>query len=101
MLKKCRIAIAGAPELWAYPGPLLLDLLNDAGHDLHNDCGGQGKCGKCRVVFHRAAPEPVKGDLRHLSAEQIAAGVRLACFHQLREECELEIPEPAPVEWLD
>lgn len=100
-VKKCRIAVEGRPDVWAYPGPLLLGVLDAEGIDLHNDCGGQGKCGKCRVLFLSEPPEPVKGDRRHLSEAELAEGLRLACFHQVIGDCLISIPEPAPMDWMD
>lgn len=101
MLRKAEIRVEGIGTFAAQAGPLLLDVLNARGVDLHNDCGGQGKCGRCRVEFLSDPPEPLAGDRRHLSEGEIAGGVRLACFHQLRGDCSLRVPEPADRELLD
>jgi len=93
-LRKCELRVEGFGVIRTLPGPLFLEVLNERGLDLHNDCGGQGKCGKCRVVFHTNAPEPLPGDRRHLDADELARGLRLACFQQVREDCEISIPEP-------
>src|SRR5438046_2586234 len=93
MLKKCRIEIEGHEPVFSLPGPLFLDVLNGAGIDLHNDCGGMGKCSKCRILFRGPAPECRDGDLKHLSEAERAEGMRLACFHQVRQDCQIE-PRP-------
>ena len=101
MLKKCRILVERFGPILSDPGNLFLEVLNRHGLDLHNDCGGQGKCGKCRIVFDRDAPEPLPSDRKFLTSEQIEAGMRLACFHQIRGDCRIEIPEPPELELLD
>lgn len=101
MLKKCRIQVEGFGDVRSEPGNLFLEVLNRAGLDLHNDCGGHGKCGKCRIVFYSAPPEELKSDRFFLSDEERARGMRLACFHQVREDCRIEIPAPESVELLD
>jgi len=105
MLKNCRIRVEGFGEIATPPGLLFLEVLNARDIDLHNDCGGHLKCGKCRIVFspdpHHAPPEPLPGDRRHLSPEQIDSGTRLACIHQVREDCQIEVPAVAEPELLD
>lgn len=101
MLKKCGIEVEGFGLIQSFPGPLFLDVLNRQGLDLHNDCGGYGKCGKCKIQFHSEAPECLKGDERHLSAEDRAAGLRLACFHQVRRDCRISIPPRTEFDLLD
>lgn len=101
MLKKCRIQIEDFGEIATEPGRLFLDILNRHGVDLHNDCGGNGKCGKCRIDFQTEAPPCLKGDLFHLSEEEIAQGIRLACFHQIRDDCAISVPPIQVPDLLD
>jgi Na+-transporting NADH:ubiquinone oxidoreductase subunit NqrF len=101
MLRKCRIQVEGFGELRVDPGRLFLEALNRAGIDLHNDCGGQGSCGKCRMIFLTDPPEPLAGDRRHLNDELLSQGVRLACFHQIRGDCAIVIPPAPEPELLD
>jgi len=101
MLRKLTIEVEDFGSIRADPGLLLLEILNAHGLDLHNDCGGQGTCGKCRIVFRTTPPVCLPGDHRHLTAAERAAGVRLACFHQAREDCAISIPPPPPVQWFD
>jgi uncharacterized 2Fe-2S/4Fe-4S cluster protein (DUF4445 family) len=43
-------------------------------------CGGAGTCGKCRVHILAGDPgQPGPDELRRLKAEELAAGIRLAC----------------------
>ena len=68
-------------------------LLEQAGLYPDHPCGGQGRCGKCRVAakgdLSPAAPE----ERRHLSPEELAAGVRLACLAQVcGPDADIELP---------
>ena len=101
MLKKCRLEIEDFGRISTEPGNLFLEVLNRYCLDLHNDCGGNGKCGKCRIVFHTDAPACLPADEFYLTPEERDAGCRLACFHQIRDDCRIEIPEPKSVELLD
>ena len=42
-------------------------------------CGGTGRCGKCLVEIMPSAPEPDGFERLHLSTEELARGLRLAC----------------------
>jgi uncharacterized 2Fe-2S/4Fe-4S cluster protein (DUF4445 family) len=67
-----------ALELEAAQGGTLHDLLTRRGFRLNAPYGGGGRCGKCRVTIDNAgAPSPA--DIRLLTADDLAAGVRLAC----------------------
>ena len=101
MLKKCRIQVEDFGQIASDPGHLFLDVLNRHGLDLHNDCGGNGKCGKCRIIFHTEPPDCLKGDRFHLSDDQRAQGFRLACFHQIRGDCSITIPPAVEVDLVD
>ena len=101
MLKKRRIHVENFGEILTDPGHLFLEVLNSHGLDLHNDCGGQGKCGKCRIVFHSTPPDCVPKDITFLKAGLCERGYRLACYHQVTEDCRIEIPPVVEHELLD
>lgn len=101
MLKKTRIHVEHFGDILCDSGYLFLEVLNRHGLDLHNDCGGHGKCGKCRIIVHNDPPEPIDKDRFFLTPEQVAEGYRLACFHQIREDCSITIPPPKLVELVD
>ncbi len=56
-------------------------------------CGGRGTCGKCKVrlLTGRLAP-PSEAERRHLSAEELDGGYRLACQAAVVEDCTVEVP---------
>lgn len=72
----------------------LLTVLKRGGLYLH-DCSGNGSCGKCKVRFLAGAPLPTTGERALLSAEELRAGVRLACRHTVSASMELVIEAEA------
>lgn len=60
-------------------GKTLLALLREAGCRLSADCGGRGRCGRCRVRFLSGAPEASEADRAVLAEELLRDGWRLAC----------------------
>lgn len=53
-------------------------------------CGGHGRCGKCRVRASGALSLPCEAEKKHLSAEELASGVRLACLTYALGDCVIE-----------
>jgi ferredoxin len=63
-------------------GTYLLDAANRMGVRLPAECGGRGECDTCAVVVEEGASllsERTEAELRHLGAERLASGERLAC----------------------
>lgn len=58
-------------------------------------CSGLARCGRCRMLVEELAPEPAPADKDYFSAEEIAAGWRLACRHPAREGMRVRLPEGA------
>ena len=58
-------------------GTFLTDAFVRAGFLLAAPCGGAGTCGRCRVKLTAGAP--ANAPSRHLSADELAQGYRLAC----------------------
>lgn len=53
-------------------------------------CGGRGRCGKCRVKAYGALSPLTSEEKKMLSAEEIAAGIRLACCARAEGDVRLE-----------
>ncbi|MHB8901646.1 MAG: ASKHA domain-containing protein [Thermoguttaceae bacterium] len=77
----------------AAPGVRLLEALADAGLVLDAPCGGEGLCGKCRVVVHEGADPPNAAERNALSDADIQTGLRLACQTPVTAPLKVEIPE--------
>ena len=72
----------GGKEISAVPGTNLLELIKRHKIDLPSDCGGKGKCGKCRIIIENGCKEvnslsDTEG--KHLTAQELKKGYRLAC----------------------
>lgn len=77
------ITINGQPS-YAENGALLSDLISIA-----MPCAGKGKCGKCRVLAKGALSSLSDEEKKHLTDEEIAGGVRLACCTRVLGEAEI------------
>ncbi|MBW1647936.1 MAG: DUF4445 domain-containing protein [Deltaproteobacteria bacterium] len=81
------------------PGTRLDQASRQLGADVQSLCGGQGKCGKCRVRI--ASPTtagaslspPSAAETEALSADELADGWRLACQAEVRGNVTVDVPE--------
>ena len=76
-------------------GTKLIEAAGQAGIILNTPCGGEGTCGKCRVEVRGASPDATEADRRHLSAQEISDGCRLACQLAVDGDMVVTIPESA------
>jgi uncharacterized 2Fe-2S/4Fe-4S cluster protein (DUF4445 family) len=68
----------------------------EAGVHINASCGGEGVCGKCRVIIEKGT---VKGGLsERISAEDQAKGYRLACRAQVMEDLIVRIPVESAID---
>ena len=63
-----------------------------AGVSLDYPCGGEGTCGKCRVVVRQGACPAEPAERRVLTEEELQAGYRLACQMRVGAAMTVEIP---------
>ncbi|MCX7846894.1 MAG: 2Fe-2S iron-sulfur cluster-binding protein, partial [bacterium] len=73
----------------------LHEALDQHGISLTAHCDGMGLCGKCCVRITYAdgrTPDPTPADLRALSPDQLARGLRLACMWRVSADAVIEIP---------
>lgn len=73
------------------PGTPLQDVLFPYGVEF--PCGGRGRCRRCRVKVLRGALPATAGDAGVLTAEEIAAGWRLACHARAEADVALDIAQ--------
>ncbi len=76
-------------------GTLLSDAAVEAGIDLNLPCGGQGRCGRCRVKVEHGAISRRRGT-RLTSAEQ-EAGWALSCQAVVKGDAVVFVPEQEEV----
>lgn len=60
----------------------VLDLAKEGGIGIRSECGGKGKCGKCRIVVEdqQNLSEVNETEREHLTPQEIGRGYRLACM---------------------
>jgi len=74
-------------------GTLLSDAARQAGVQLVTLCGGQGTCGRCRVLVQEGrVPSPTPQEQSLLSADELRAGYRLACQLRVADNLRIHIP---------
>ena len=85
------VTVNGQP-LPAAPGTLLSQVLrNRQGFEM--PCAGHGRCGKCRVTASGALSPLSTEELAHLTREEIARGVRLACCTHVAGDCSVTLSD--------
>ena len=82
-------------------GANLLDTLLEEGVFVDNPCNGKGICGKCKVKVTGSLKRPrgsyqelseiSRTERAHLSEEEIASDIRLACMVQVLGDVEVEL----------
>lgn len=60
-------------------------------HTVDSPCGGQGRCGKCRVRFASGASVAQPAEEGFFSAQELAAGWRLACVSILTGDAVVDV----------
>ena len=80
------------------PGTDLLDAARQAGIGLASVCGGEGTCGRCRVVIMSGnVTPPVDADRRFISQLELTSGQRLACRCQVYSDVKVHVPKASLV----
>jgi uncharacterized 2Fe-2S/4Fe-4S cluster protein (DUF4445 family) len=95
-LKRRHIWLKVLPEdLWlkVRRGKTIYEALQKTDVELEGDCGGLGKCGKCKVkVLSSLGPPSMEGK-ELLGEEEIRQGVRLACRTKLKKDLTIQVGE--------
>ena len=78
--------------VYVLAGTKLIEAAGGADLALDLPCGGEGVCGKCRVVVSGKASKPTPAEIEALSAEEIEAGCRLACQSSVIGPLNVEVP---------
>ena len=80
----------------ASPGDILVDVAMDAGIHINAACGGEGACGKCRILLKSGDVETKNNG--KLTPEEFEKGYRLACKSTITGDITVEIPETATLD---
>ena len=86
-------------EVRTLSGTSIFEAACRAGVGIKSECGGKGKCGKCRVVVQdkNALTKVTEAELKHLSSREIDSGYRLACRAVLKRNVSVMISEESRV----
>lgn len=77
----------------AAAGTRLIEVAAGSGVALDLPCGGEGTCGKCRVVVRQGAAAPGPAEQRVFTKPELDQGFRLACQTVVRGPMTVEVPE--------
>jgi uncharacterized 2Fe-2S/4Fe-4S cluster protein (DUF4445 family) len=75
-------------------GATVLEAARQTGIGIRSECGGEGTCGKCRVIVkEQGTPRRVtRVEKKFLSAEEIRRGYRLACQTKIFRNSRILLP---------
>jgi uncharacterized 2Fe-2S/4Fe-4S cluster protein (DUF4445 family) len=91
---RCRIAfLPEEASVRVACGTTILVAAREAGIGILSPCGGNGTCGKCKVVVEGDASEPNPTEREVLTASELAAGVRFACQCATHGDVTVTVPE--------
>lgn len=77
-------------------GSLLIQAAMDAGVHINASCGGEGVCGKCRVMIENGTVR--EGISEKLSEEDKEKGYRLACLAKAESDITVRIPVESEID---
>jgi len=82
-------------DLWVKVrrGRTIFEALQKVDVELEGDCGGLGKCGKCRVKVLSSIGPPSPEAKELLEKEELKQGIRLACRTKVKKDLTIQIGE--------
>jgi len=83
-------------EVTVAEGESLIRAAMEAGVHINASCGGEGVCGKCRVLVEEGEIED--GISEKLSAQDIEKGYRLACLTKIKSDLTVRIPVESDID---
>jgi uncharacterized 2Fe-2S/4Fe-4S cluster protein (DUF4445 family) len=97
-MKKREIIVTFEPyklSVRAEPRTTIFQAASKAGLYVRSECGGRGKCGKCKIIPQNndAVTEVTPNEIEHLSPNEIDLGYRLACCTMPKQSLVVMIPE--------
>ncbi len=83
-------------EVAVNDGEQLIRAAMEAGVHINASCGGEGVCGKCRVILESGAVEG--GISSQLSREDVDKGYRLACLAEVKSDLTVRVPTESSID---
>ena len=87
-------------DLWlkVRDGETVWEALRSQDVELESDCGGLGKCGKCKIRVFSSIGPPSKEEEGLLDEEELEQGVRLACRTQVDKDLVIQAGDAGATE---
>ena len=76
-------------------GDTIRKALREGDIKLEGDCGGLGKCGKCKVKVLSLVDEPTEDERELLDDAELEQGIRLACRTKVIHDLAISADEPS------
>jgi Na+-transporting NADH:ubiquinone oxidoreductase subunit F len=90
----CRIDVnSGQRQLKVEGGQSVLAALKSEGIFIPSACGGRGTCAYCKLEIPAGAGPVAPTELPLLTADEIAAGIRICCQVKVRNDLAVVVPE--------
>lgn len=83
-------------EIDIMEGSTLMKAFKEAKIELGFPCGGNGKCGKCRLRVIEGTIQSSDTERRFLEEKEIEKGIHLACYTRVYSDASVEIFEEDP-----
>ncbi|MFP3869795.1 MAG: ASKHA domain-containing protein, partial [Syntrophobacteria bacterium] len=85
-------------DLWlkVRRGKTIWEALEKTDVDLESECGGLGKCGKCKVKVLSSIGPPSREARELVDEEELKEGVRLACRTKIKKDLTIYLGEADP-----
>ena len=95
------VFLPSGKTVYVLGGTRLIEAAAGAGLALDLPCGGEGVCGKCRVVVRRGACEPGPVERETFTPEDLGRGLRLACQTTVCGPATVEVALDLGEVWLE
>ena len=83
-------------EIEVKDGANLIRAAMEAGVHINASCGGEGVCGKCRIIVEKGSVEG--GVSEHLTPADREKGIRLACRATVHEDIVVRVPVESAID---
>ncbi|MCL0089546.1 ASKHA domain-containing protein [Dehalococcoidia bacterium] len=85
-------------DLWleVNRGQTVWEALQNEDVELEGDCGGLGKCGKCKVRILSSTGPPSQESVELLDEDELKGGIHLACCTEVNEDTVVYLGESDP-----
>jgi len=81
------------------PGATILEIAKEAGIGIRSECGGEGSCGRCRVIIgdQSHVSELSQNERGHIKKAELRRGYRLACCTTAKGDIVVLVPPESKV----